>query len=243
MVIVPTRWPPSFAATLKETEPLPVPLSPDLMEIHEALLTAVHEQPAVAVTLMFIPFPPFFPIDWLIGAMEYVHGGGAADCVTVKVCPATVRLPVRCAPVLAAIVKATLPLPLPDAPLVTASHGALLVAAHAHPLAALTAIAVPAPPPAGAVCDVGLMVYAQACDCVTVNVCPAIVSVPIRCAPVFAAALNPTVPPPVLLAPLVIVSHGALLVAVHVHPAAVVTVTGDPAPPDAAIVVLPGAIE
>jgi len=51
------------------------------------------------------------------------------------------------------------------------------------------------------------------------------------------------VPPPVLLAPLVIVSHGALLVAVQVHPAAVVTVTGAPAPPEAAIVVLPGAME
>ena len=115
------------------------------MEIHDTLLTAVHEQPAVAVTAMFMPFPPCRAIDWLVGAMEYVHGGGGADCVTVNVCPATVNVPVRCAPVLAAIVNPTFPLPLPEAPDPIVSHGALLVAAHAHPVAAVTAIDVPAP--------------------------------------------------------------------------------------------------
>jgi hypothetical protein len=180
-------------STLNDTVPLPVPLAPDLMEIHETLLTAVHEQPAAAVTVMVGPFPPFFPIESLVGEMSYVHGGGGggagADCVTVKVCPATVRVPVRCAPVLAAIVNATLPLPLPDAPVVTVSHGTLLAAVHAHPLAVVTVIAVPPPPAADAVCDDGLIVYAHPCDCVTLKVCPAIVSVPLRCGPVFADAL------------------------------------------------------
>jgi len=59
--------------------------------------------------------------------------------------------------------------------------------------------------------------------------------VPIRSAPLFAAAENATLPPPVPDAPDVIVSHGAFDVAVHMHPLAVVTVTGVPAPPAAAI--------
>jgi hypothetical protein len=78
---------------------------------------------------------------------------------------------------------------------------------------------------------------------VTVNVCPAIVSVPVRCAPVFADALYATVPGPLPLPPLVTLSHGALLAAIHVQPAVVVTVTGEPAPPLAATVAPPGAIE
>jgi hypothetical protein len=64
-----------------------------------------------------------------------------------------------------------------------------------------------------------------AAACVTVNVCPATVIVPVRDAPVFAAMLNPTVPVPVPLAPDVTVIHGALLVAFHVQVLAVVTVT------------------
>jgi len=62
----------------------------------------------------------------------------------------------------------------------------------------------------------------------------ATVNEPVRAAPVFAAALIDTVPLPVPLAPAVIDSHKTLLVAVHVHPAAVVTVTGPVAPPPAA---------
>jgi hypothetical protein len=59
----------------------------------------------------------------------------------------------------------------------------------------------------------------------TVNVCVAIVIVPARAVPVFAATLKPTVPLPVPEAPLVTVIHGAPLTAVHAHAAVVVTVT------------------
>ncbi len=53
------------------------------------------------------------------------------------------------------------------------------------------------------------------------NVLPAIVNVPLRGdVALFAAILNPTVPLPVPGAPLVTVSHGALLNAVHAHAAA-----------------------
>jgi hypothetical protein len=61
----------------------------------------------------------------------------------------------------------------------------------------------------------------------------ATVNVPERAAAVFAAALIDTVPLPFPLAPAVIDSHDTLLVAVHVQPAAAVTVTGPVAPPPA----------
>jgi hypothetical protein len=64
-----------------------------------------------------------------------------------------------------------------------------------------------------------------------VKVCPAIVSVALRdVVPVLAAALNPTVPVPLPLAPEVRVSHDALLLAVQAQPFDAVMVT-DPVPP------------
>jgi len=60
---------------------------------------------------------------------------------------------------------------------------------------------------------------------VTLNVCVAIVSMPVRAVPVFAATLKPTTPLPVPAAPDVTVSHTALLTAVHAHAAVVVTFT------------------
>jgi hypothetical protein len=58
-----------------------------------------------------------------------------------------------------------------------------------------------------------------------VNVCPATVSEPLRALPVLAATLKPVVPFPDPLLPEVIVSHDALLLAVHAHPLVVVTAT------------------
>jgi hypothetical protein len=68
-----------------------------------------------------------------------------------------------------------------------------------------------------------------------VNVCPPIVSVPVR-APtvVFAAAVNVTIPAPLPLAGET-VTQLAPLVAVHAHPARLVRLTV-PLPPDAATV-------
>ena len=67
--------------------------------------------------------------------------------------------------------------------------------------------------------------------CETVNVLPAMVSVPLRDAPVFAATVNVTDPLPTPLAPVTIVSHGTLLTADQLHPPCVETATGVPAPP------------
>ena len=61
---------------------------------------------------------------------------------------------------------------------------------------------------------------------------PATVSVAVRDAVVvFADTLKLTVPFPLPLAPMITVTHAALLVAVHEHPAAVVTATV-PEPPE-----------
>ena len=66
------------------------------------------------------------------------------------------------------------------------------------------------------------------------NICPAIVSVPLRdVVELFAAALKLTVPLPEPLAPAVTVSQLALLVAVHVQPVPAVTFVL-PVPPPAA---------
>jgi hypothetical protein len=65
----------------------------------------------------------------------------AAGCVIVTVCVATVNVPVRGEVVgLPATKYPTVPLPVPELPLVTAIHGALLLTAlHAHPVAVVTA--------------------------------------------------------------------------------------------------------
>ena len=61
----------------------------------------------------------------------------------------------RCAvAVLVAALKVTVPLPDPLAPPLILTHGALLVAVHAQPLAAVTAV-VEAPPAAVSVREVG----------------------------------------------------------------------------------------
>ena len=80
---------------------MPLPLAPALMVIHVALLAAVQLQPAAAVTVTV----PVVATDDVrfddVGAM--VNEQGAPACVTVKVCPPMVIVPVREAvPVLAA---------------------------------------------------------------------------------------------------------------------------------------------
>jgi hypothetical protein len=84
----------------------------------------------------------------------------------------------------------TEPLPLPLAPVVTEIHAALLVAVQLQPVVAVTVI-VPVLPEAAALADVGEIDGAQGAPaCVTVNVAPATVSVPVREAlDVFAATV------------------------------------------------------
>jgi len=73
-----------------------------------------------------------------------------AGCVTVKVRPPIVTVPVRAPPVLAAALIVTVPLPLPEAPLAIVRKELLLTAVHEQADVLLETVAVTLPPPAGA---------------------------------------------------------------------------------------------
>ena len=73
------------------TVPLPVPLAPDVIVIHDELLTAVHPQPLPAVTVTLAD-PPLDPKLCDVGDGLKLHTPAS---VTVIVCPATVNVPVR----------------------------------------------------------------------------------------------------------------------------------------------------
>jgi uncharacterized membrane protein len=236
-VMVPVRAGPVLAATEKLTVPLPVPVAPAVMVIQASLLVAVQAQPAAAVTLVE-PAPPAAAMVWLAGLMENVQPD---PCETEKVCPATVIVPVRAGPVLAAAEKLTVPSPLPLAPAVMVIQASLLVAVQVQPAAAVTLVE-PAPPAAAMVWLAGLMENVQPDPCETEKVCPATVIVPVRAGPVLAAAEKLTVPLPVPVAPAVMVIQASLLVAVQAQPAAAVTLV-EPAPPAAAMVWLVGLME
>ena len=96
MVIVPSRRGPLFADTRHCTVLLPLPLAPDVIVIHGALLTAVQAHPAGAVTLTGSPDPASSSTVSFDGEIEYVHG---AACDTVNVWLAIVKLAVRALPV------------------------------------------------------------------------------------------------------------------------------------------------
>jgi hypothetical protein len=232
IVSVPVRGVVPLSVALNSTEPLPVPLAPDVIVSHGTLLVAVHGQRSVAVTVTGPPGPPPAASVRLVGLIAYVQ----ATCEMVKVCPAIVRVPFRGAAVVLGVpLNSTEPVPVPLAPDVTVSHVAVLVAVHGQDAEVVTVTALPAPPPAATAWLVGLIAYVQAI-CETVKVWPAIASVPLRGAVVLSVALNSTEPLPIPLAPDVIVSHGTLLVAVHGQCAAVVTVTGLPGKTPAASV-------
>jgi hypothetical protein len=89
-----------LGCTLKVTVPLPVPLAPDSMLIHDgADEVAVHEQPADAVTAI-VSTMPAAEIDTLAGLMLNVHSRPA--WLTMKVWPPIVIVPNRAEPPLLA---------------------------------------------------------------------------------------------------------------------------------------------
>jgi hypothetical protein len=107
----------------------------------------------------------------------------------VTVTPATVIVALRAAPVFAFAPKPTVPLPLPQLPEVTVNQLLAVVAVHEQPVAAVTAtLDVPPEPGKEAVVGVTEGLHDDVPFCVTVNVCPAMVAVPVRFAvPVCAA--------------------------------------------------------
>jgi hypothetical protein len=226
-----------LAVAVTVTVPLPEPLPPLAIDSQVALLVAVHAQPVATVTPTE-PLPPVATMLCVDGDSATVHD--TPNCVTVTVCPPTVTVALRDdVDVLAVAVTVTVPLPDPLPPLVIDSHVALLVAVHAQPVATVT-VTVPLPPAATMFePDDSATVHATP-DCVTVTVCPATVTVALReDVDVLAAAVTVTVPLPEPVPPLPIVSHVALLVAVHAQPDATVTPT-EPLPPAATMFCVDG---
>jgi hypothetical protein len=223
-VTVALRPGPVVAAALYCTSPLPVPVAPDAIVSHDSLLDAVHEQPAVVATVTR-PLPPAAGTDAESGEMENTH---PADCVIVTRCPATVAVPVRVGPDVAATVNATVPFPLPDADPWRVIQGTSDDAVHGHPAFALTDTAI-GPPPAPTECVDGETLYAHPGDCVTVKICPATTAVPVRAGPDVAGTENVTAPGPLPDGcPSEI--HSTLLDADHGH-AGVVVIAIEPEPP------------
>jgi hypothetical protein len=122
------------------------------------------------------------------------------------------------------MLKLTVPLPLPLAALVREIQASLLRAVHAHPAGVVT-LDEPVPPSAATDWLAGVIEYEHGAPAwVTVNVCPAIVNVPVRTAvPGFASIPNGTVPLPLPVVAPDSVNQVALLEALQVHPVAAVT--------------------
>ena len=123
--------------------PLPVTLEGDVKVIHGTLAVADHEQSgpdAVTMTERVAPARGTVTFNRLSTNVQLV------PCVTVKVCPAMVIVPVLAFVGLAATVNVTVPFPLPMTPDVTVIHESLLTTFQVHPLAAATLTVGPTPP-------------------------------------------------------------------------------------------------
>jgi hypothetical protein len=192
---VPLRAVPVLAVTRNATVPLPVPDAPLATVSHETLAEAVQAHVSAEAVTVVDPVPPVSETDCAFGAIANVHGGGgggaAAAWVTVNVFPAaTIVADWVDVAVLATTVKATVPLPVPDAPDVSLIHATLVDAVHAHvPAEAVTAIE-PDPPASPTFCESDESENVQAgggaAACEIVNVLSATVIVAARAAPLLA---------------------------------------------------------
>jgi hypothetical protein len=181
------------------TVPFPVPVWPVTSVIQLGVPVVVHVHPADVVTPIGVPVPPAAPIVAVVGAT--VNEQDIPASVMVICCPAIVSVAVRRELVgFAAAEMFTVPLPVPLAPDVMVIQLALpAVAVHEQLLVVVTVNELRLLPDEGNESVVGFTAYEQvdgagadAAACVTVTTRPAMVSVPVRAAPVFAAALNVT---------------------------------------------------
>ena len=69
IVSVPLRAAPVLAVTLNSTDPLPLPIAPDVRLIHDALVAAVHPHPLLVDTATGLPAPAVAATDWLVGVI------------------------------------------------------------------------------------------------------------------------------------------------------------------------------
>jgi hypothetical protein len=101
-------------------------------EIHDAPGVAVHGQPAGAVTWL-VSSPVVMHGANSIGATVYWHAPTSPTWTTEKGWPAALMVPVLPAGwSLRATAKVMVPLPVPEAPPVTVTHGESLAAVHEH---------------------------------------------------------------------------------------------------------------
>jgi hypothetical protein len=204
------------ARNVTEPVPVPEPVIGEVIVSHGVEVVAVHAHPEAVVMLMVGPGPASPIIDTFNGDTVYAQG---ADCETVTVRPATVRVPFLAA-VPAATLNVTEPEPLPLMPAVMVIHGTLLRAAQGQFIPVVTVTTCPTAPAAATVKPSGFTVVVQsggAAACVTVTARPATVSVPFRAAPVFAAMRYSTVPFPEPVSPEVMVIHELPLLAVQLQ--------------------------
>jgi hypothetical protein len=156
--------------------------------IHETLDDGAQTH-AGCVAMVIAPVPPPAGAVTLSGTAENVHD--AAGSVTTKLLPAIVSVAVLVTEVVFdAAVYSTVPEPVPVVPLEIATQEASLVAVQLHPRVVVT-VTVPLPPAVENAWLAGEIVYEQGdAAWVTVNVRPAIVSVPMRfIVPALAAAV------------------------------------------------------
>ena len=189
----------------------------DGIVIHPGMPDADQEQP-VPVAIESVLEDPAADTDRLDGVTVKAH---TPAWVTVKLRPAMVTVAVRGDVAgLAATIRFTVPLPDPEAPDVTTIHETGLVAVQLQPVPAVTATEADSPA-ATAFLLPGLIEYVQGGvvpPCVTVNVCPAMVMVPLRLVVAALAEMEKfTVPGPVTEAPDVTVIQVSLARAVHTH--------------------------
>src|SRR5205807_636162 len=145
MVAVPVRRAPLLAAIASCTVPLPVPEAPEAIVSQSALDTAVHWQ-ALDVVIVTVALPPDAGTVVDGGAIEKLHGGGAAAvCITVNAWPPIASVPARAAPAFEATLNDRVPAPVPDAPEAIVIHGTFDTAVHAQPWPAATEIEPPPP--------------------------------------------------------------------------------------------------
>jgi hypothetical protein len=143
---------------------------------------------------------------------------------------------------LAAAVNATVPLPVPDSPLLIVSHGTFATAVHAQVAAEAVTATDPEPPASATLWPIGAIVKvhggggAAAAAWFTVKVFPAAAIVAVRVlVPLLGETVNATVPLPVPDCPPVIPIHETLVVAVQAQLAADAVTAIEPEAPVAAM--------
>jgi hypothetical protein len=142
-----------------------------------------------------------------------------------------------------AISKETAPLPVTLAPEVMEIHGTVVLAVHEQSGPDAVTITERVAPPIGTITFARFSWNVQLVPCVTVNVCPAMVIVPVLTFVGLAATVNVAVPFPLPITPDVTVIHESLLTTFHVHPLAAAMLTVGPAPPAGPTLKVFGVIE